>query len=131
MSTELRVRRIMDPDPLRLSPEDPIRRATALMIEHEASAAAVLDADGRLCGILTQKDCFRPAVHASYYQEWRGTVADHMTATVVAIEAGDDVVRAAEMFVDHPHRVFPVVEGGQLVGMLRRSQVLATLYRMG
>jgi CBS domain-containing protein len=114
-----------------LAPGDPIRRAVGALVEAGAQAAAVVEADGRVCGILTEKDCFRPVLHASYYQEWRGTVADHMSPEVVTIEVDEDAVRAAEMFLELPHRVLPVVEKGRLVGMLGRAAVMAALYRSG
>lgn len=131
MTTELRVRKIMDTDVVRLARQDTIRRAIAALVEQDAAAAAVLEADGALAGILTQKDCFRPALHASYYQEWRGTVADHMTANAVTIDASDDIVRAAEMFLEFKHRVFPVLDDGRLVGLLERAAVLKAIFGTG
>lgn len=131
MSTDRRVRKIMETDPVRLAASDPIRRAIAAMVERSAHAALVIDDAGGLAGLLTEKDCFRPALHASYYQEWRTTVADHMTREVVAIEAGDDVVRAAEMFVEHRFRILPVLDEGRPVGLLDRSAVLKELFSGG
>lgn len=131
MSTDLLVRTIMRRDIVTVGPGTPIRRAVALLVEGDAPAAPVTDDDGTLRGILTQKDCFRPALHASYYQEWKGTVADHMSPEAVTVEAAVDVMRAAEMFLAHPHRVFPVMEDNTLVGLLDRAQVLATLSRVG
>ncbi|MEQ9041952.1 MAG: CBS domain-containing protein [Silicimonas sp.] len=131
MTTELRVRKVMETEFVCLSPADPIRRAIGALIDSGAAAAPVVEDDGTLSGILTQKDCFRPTLHASYYQEWRGTVGDHMSTNAVTIEASDDLVRAAELFLDHPYRVFPVVEAAKLVGMLDRRAVLVELFRTG
>lgn len=129
MTASLQIRDGMTKDILRLSPTDPIRHAIANLVESGAHAAPVLEADGALCGILTEKDCFRSALHASYYQEWRGTVAEHMTAEVVSIDASEDMVLAAEMFLSLPHRILPVLEEGKLVGMLDRGAVMAALLR--
>lgn len=131
MSTEARVRLIMQKDYVQLRPETPMRAAAARLAEARAAAAPVLDASGQLTGILSQKDCFRPALLASYYQEWKGTVAENMSRDVICLQAGDDLITAAEAFVSHPYRVFPVVEAGHLVGMLRRSDVLSALLDMG
>lgn len=131
MSTDLRVAAIMEADFVTLTAETPMRTAVARLVENRAPAAAVLDEAGGLAGILTQKDCFRAALHASYYQEWRGTVADHMTAGGVTVAVTDDVVGVAEMFLAHPHRTFPVLDDGKIVGMLTRARVLETLYRTG
>ncbi|SLN25942.1 CBS domain-containing protein [Roseisalinus antarcticus] len=131
MTTELRVRKIMTPDFVRLTRDVPIRRAVAQLVDQAASAAPVIDADDTLCGILTQKDCFGPVLEASYYQEWRGVVADFMTEGVVWVEAGQDVVGVAQTMMTSPHREFPVLENGKLVGLLSRAAVLAALSRAG
>lgn len=125
------IQSIMQADGLVLAPDMPIRRAVALLVEGRAAAAAVLDDSGALQGILTQKDCFRPALQASYYQEWTGTVADHMSRKVVSLPVGTDLISAAEAFMAHSHRVFPVLEGEKFMGMLRRSDLLAALVRLG
>jgi len=114
-----------------LTADTPIRRAVALLVEARAAAAAVVGEDGRLTGILTQRDCFRPALHASYYREWSGRVADHMSREVVTVDAQNDVIHVAEMFVKYPHRVFPVLQGATFVGLVHRSAVLALLTRIG
>lgn len=129
--TEHRIETIMRADLPTLRPETPIRRAVADLVGAHADAALVIDDDGRLAGILTQKDCFRPVLHASYYQEWTGCVADHMTREVVSVEAQDDIVHVAEMFMTHPHRVFPVFSDAKVAGLVHRSDVLALLSRIG
>jgi CBS domain-containing protein len=125
-----RVKSIMRRNVQTLSPDTAIRRAIAILLDARATAAPVVDKDGSLVGILTQKDCFRPALHASYYQEWTGTVADQMSRNVVSVDAHDDVIHVAEMFLSHPHRVFPVIEGAQVVGQVHRSDVLSFLLRI-
>ena len=122
---------IMRTDIVTLTPATPIRRAVALLVEGEAAAAPVLSEDGGLAGLLTQKDCFRPALHAGYYRDWTGNVADHMTAEVVTVDAGEDVMHAAEMFLDLPHRAFPVLKDKRVVGLLDRADVLAHMVREG
>jgi CBS domain-containing protein len=128
---EHRIASIMRRDIQTLAPDTAIRQAIYILLEARAAAAAVLGTNGQLVGILTQKDCFRPALHASYHQEWTGRVVDQMSADVVTVDASDEVIRVAEMFLSHPHRVFPVVEGGQVVGMAHRSDVLSLLLQVG
>lgn len=129
--TEERVASIMETNLPPLAPETPIRRAAALLVEASIAAAPVTDAEGRLVGLLSQKDCFRPALLASYYREWTGCVRDRMAREVVTVEPQDDLIRAAEMFLAHPHRIFPVCEGRTVLGVLRRSSVLARLLDLG
>lgn len=126
-----RITSIMRRDVQTLTPETPIRQAISVLLDAGAAAAMVLGEDGQLVGILTQKDCFRPALHASYHQEWTGRVGDQMSSTVVTVDASDDVIRVAEMFLTHSHRAFPVMEGSQVVGMAHRSDVLTFMLQEG
>ena len=118
---------IMQSEFLALDPSMPIRQAAGLLQSSGEETAPVLDAAGELVGVLTQKDCFRPALQASYYQQWRGTVGDQMSTPVKTISAAADIVAAAEMFLAEPHRALPVVDSGRVVGVLNRRDVLARL----
>lgn len=129
--TDARIDSIMQTDIIRLRADTPIREAAARLVEGRAAAAYVVDEGDALLGTLTQKDCFRPALNASYYRQWRGTVADHMSREVVALEADTDFVTAAQMFLDNPYRVYPVVRDGNLVGLLRRSDLLRVFLDFG
>jgi len=129
--TEERIVSIMRTDFPVLAPTTPMRRAVALLVESRAAAAPVINDDDSLAGILTQKDCFRSALHASYYREWTGCVADHMTRTVVSVDAQDDLIKVAELFLALPHRVFPVRAGTRVAGVIHRSDILARLIRLG
>ena len=114
-----------------LSPETPIRRAVAVLVDTGSAAAPVVGDDGGMVGILSQKDCFRTVLHATYHREWQGNVAERMSTSVVAIDIDEDIIRAAEMFLEHPHRVFPALASGRVVGLLYRSDVLKVLVRLG
>ncbi|MGP6086354.1 CBS domain-containing protein [Antarctobacter jejuensis] len=129
--TEYRVGAITRTEIVTLQAETPIRRAVAVLVDANAAAAPVLSDDGRLIGILSQKDCFQPALYASYHREWTGQVADHMTGTVVSVDVEDEIIRVAEMFLRYPHRVFPVLKGANVAGLLHRSDVLRLLTRIG
>jgi len=125
------VRGIVRKDTPILTPDTPIRRAAAVLVDARSAAAPVVGDDGGLIGILSQKDCFRTVLHASYHREWTGKVADQMTRNVIAVEIEEEIIRTAEMFLEHPHRVFPVLQSGHVKGLLYRSDVLAFLMRLG
>lgn len=129
--TEYAIGQIMRTDIPSFTAETSIRRAVAVLVDTRSAAAPVVGDDGRLIGILSQKDCFRPALHASYHREWTGSVADHMSPEVVTVDKGYEVIRVAEMFIEHPHRVFPVLDDTRVAGLVHRSDVLAFLTRMG
>ena len=129
--TVKRIGAIMRTEYPTLTSDTPIRRAAALLVGSGAAAAPVISDTNRLEGILTQKDCFRSALHASYYREWQGTVGEHMSREVINVEPEDDLIHVAEMFLSHPHRIFPVCDSTQVVGIVHRSDVLAELVQLG
>ncbi|EPX76678.1 CBS domain-containing protein [Salipiger mucosus] len=116
---------------LRLHPDTVIRRAIAELLASGESAAPVVDDSGHLVGIFTQKDCFAPALQSAYYQSWPDTVARFMTAEVRTLDAHCGLIAAAEIFHGEPFRAFPVTQGGSLVGMLSRADLLAAFIAFG
>ncbi len=127
MIAETRIEHVMRPDFLRLSPTTPIREAVAAFARGGTAAAPVLDDGAGLVGILTEKDCFRPMLNASYYQQWDGAVADFMSRQVRALPVDLDLVSAAEEFLARSHRAYPVVRDTEVVGLLHRSDLFAAI----
>lgn len=111
--------------------DTPIREAVAIFVDTGWAAAPVVDDKGTLVGILSQKDCFRSALNASYYQQWSGTVAEHHSAAVETLDVEADLVTAAEAFIDKPFRAYPVTRHGLLVGMLNREDLLKAFLDFG
>ncbi len=106
------------------APQLEINHAVARLLAHNISGAPVTDAAGTLVGIITAKDCFKAALHASYYQGWGGVVADYMTSPVQTMDSGLDIVSAAERFLASHFRRFPVMAEGRLVGIITRLDLL-------
>lgn len=129
--TEERIGSVMRTDFVRLGPAMAIREGVARMLEAGSPAAPVVDETDSLVGIVTQKDCFRSALNASYYQQWSGTVEERMNRDVQTLDIDTDFVTAAEAFIEKSFRSYPVVSDGRLVGMLDRSDLLAVFLRFG
>ncbi|MBX3531906.1 MAG: CBS domain-containing protein [Rhizobiaceae bacterium] len=127
MNAAIRVRDIMQTDFPQLTPATPIREAVAMLVRRGAAAAMVTDGRGAPVGILTEKDCFRPMLNSSYYQQWSGTVEDHMSTKLQVLTVDLDLVSAAEEFLARTHRVYPVLHESSVVGMLHRSDLFAAL----
>lgn len=110
-----------------LVPEMEINRAMQVLLDRAVSGAPVIDGKGELVGVLSQKDCLKAALNASYYQQWGGAVADYMSAEVETLDAELDIVEAAERFLASHYRRFPVMLEGRLVGQISRSDLLRAL----
>lgn len=117
----------MTRDLVTLSPDQEINNAMQMLLKHRVSGAPVVEGDGQLVGILTEKDCLRAALEASYYRDWGKPVSAYMERSVATIEADIDILTACQVLLDGPYRRFPVVDAGQLVGIISRTDVLRAL----
>jgi len=110
-----------------LHPEMEILRASQLLISCDISGAPVLDRHGRLVGMLTERDCMRVALHAGYHGEPGGLVRDYMSAEPDSVNPDDTILELAEKFINGKYRRYPVLDGGRLVGVISRRDVMRAM----
>jgi len=110
-----------------LKPEMEILAAVHLLLQHDFGGAPVLDDDGKLVGILTEKDCMKVVLNAGYHSEYGGHVAEFMTSDLVTLSPDASIVEAAQRFLDNSFHRYPVVENNELVGQISRRDVLRAL----
>ncbi|MDF1855938.1 CBS domain-containing protein [Pseudooceanicola sp.] len=128
---EREVTTIMSREFLLLDEGCPMRDAIARLLAAAQPLACICGEAGELLGVLTPKDCFRSALNASYYQQWSDTVGNHMSRSVVTLQADIDIIAAAEVFQEKPYRAYPVTEGTALVGVLTRENLLRAFLELG
>lgn len=114
-------------DLVTLKPNDDIHAAIRKLIENRVSGAPVVDADGKLIGMLSKKDCLKVVFQSGYHQDWGGLVEDFMSRTVETLASGLGVLQAAEHFARSPYRRFPVMSEGRMVGQISRLDILRAL----
>ena len=109
------------------APDDDIVEAMRILLDQGFSGAPVVDGQGKLCGILSQKDCFEIIYRTAYHQDWGGQVEQYMSREIEHLSADCSVVEAAEKFLSSSYRRFPVLQDGELVGLICRRDLLAAL----
>jgi len=108
-----------------VSPDEPVSVAARLLYRHNIGAIPVCTADGRLRGILTDRDITLRCV-ATDNDPDRTTVGEIMSRSLVTISPNDTVEEAAERMAQAQVRRLPVVERGRLVGMLALGDMAKT-----
>ena len=121
------VRDYMASNLITLSPDTDILSAIRQIIANRISGAPVVDADGHLVGMLSERDCLKVALQADYYAEAGAKVSEFMTTDVRTIDVSTNILELAEMFVEQPYRRYPVTEAGRLVGQISVRDVLRAL----
>jgi CBS domain-containing protein len=146
------VRDVMQTDPVTVPPEMELRDLVQLFVEQPLAAAPVVDASGKLCGIVSERDIVLQEVegdvHFPYfvpildglvfvepfgaYEEqmqkaFAATVHDLMTRDVKTIAPDATIHEAAKKMAKHDVSRLVVVEGGRLVGVISRADVVRAL----
>ena len=127
----MNVRELMTTSPITVGPETPVLDARQLMIDKRFRH--VLIAEGpKLLGIVTDRDIRlnlpSPATSLSVweinYLLARLTVASVMTKSLVTVSPRQDTREAALLMLDHKIGALPVVDGGQLMGIITETDLL-------
>lgn len=121
------VKKYMSASMITFSPKMDVLRAITKLRKKRISGAPVVDKIGNLVGILSEKDCLKIALTASYYSESAGKVADYMHPIVKTVDADASIVEVASMFIQDGYRFYPVLEDNRLVGQITRRDVLKAL----
>src|SRR5690349_11075627 len=138
---------IMTWDVVTVSPDTSVYEAAQLLLGRRISALPVLNADGRLVGIVSESDLMRRGEIRSEKQLpwWRSLltsdlrqaseflrshgrlVADVMSRTVISAHGRMTLRELAELMEHHAIKRLPVLEGHRLVGIVARSDLLRAL----
>jgi acetoin utilization protein AcuB len=120
----MKVRQILDAQPVTASPQESAGAAWERMRERGADHIVVL-VDGRVVGMLSRQDLEGPA--GGTRRRMGRRVGDLMRGAVVTATPETGVRRAATLMRRHGIGALPVVAGDRLVGIVTVSHLLALL----
>jgi CBS domain-containing protein len=99
-----------------IRPEQSIKELVGVLAQHKIGALPVLDAAGRLVGIISERDVIREAAHNQALFDL--PVSRLMTTDVVVGQPRDDVRAVLNTMTQRRFRHMPIVEQDQLVGIV-------------
>jgi len=116
-------RDIMTADATYCSADSTAADAARKMADENVGAVPVCDTDGRLCGVVTDRDLAVKIV-ATGQDPASVRLADLVDGgEVVTIGADDSVEEAIRTMKDHAVRRLPVIDGTDLVGMVSQADI--------
>jgi CBS domain-containing protein len=144
---------IMDADVPSVTADDEARTAIDLLSKSELGAVAVVDADHKVVGIVSESDLIladeESDLHLPHYLNIMGgvvfigsmkgfekrlekafatKVSELMSADPIVAHTYEAADRVAKKIADHHHNHLPVVdEDGRLAGMVTRADALAAV----
>ena len=118
------IRSVLEPHKLVLAPpEASVADAARLMARHGVGAVLVVDHDGTLSGIFTERDAvFR--VMARGLDPERTALREAMTARPLTVAPDETLGFALLLMYEHGFRHVPVVEDGKPIGVVSARYAL-------
>lgn len=103
-------------------PDDTVFHALEVMAEKNVGSMLVLE-DGRLVGIVSERDYARKVILVDKASK-ETLVAEIMTTTLITVEPSCTVTDAMSLMTDERVRHLPVLDDGELVGVISIGDVV-------
>ena len=125
------VRERMSSKPVTIGASVPITEALRVMRQNQVRRLPVLDEEGRLIGIVSEKDLLyaspSPATSLSIYEMHymlsHLQVTELMTTDVTTVTPNTPLEEAARIMADNKIGGLPVIEDGRLVGIITETDI--------
>jgi len=138
LAPQLRVREIMTDSPRSTRPDTLLRDAARDLVRSGIGALPVIEADGLLVGMLSERELMRHMLSLasingsiprpqSGIERQRRTVRDVMTRQVLCVSPDQPLAEVASLMTNKDVDRIPVVEEGRLVGFLTRGDIVRKL----
>ena len=113
----MKVRQVMSSQVIRISPEETVNVAARTLTHYNIGAMPVIGSDGRLCGMVTDRDIVARCLASGRSPE-NTLVRDVMTSKVIVARPDMEANLAAGLMGREQIRRLPVMENGKLCGMI-------------
>lgn len=154
----MRIRDIMSSPAITVTPDVSVQQVASTMRQHSISGVPVVDAAGALVGLITELDMIRrnaPLREPTYFSflsaviplrpdEYRhykeqllqalATNAEELMGSddldAVTVTPEMDIEEALERMSNPLHVLLPVVEGGRVIGVVTRTDIVRTIEQL-
>jgi CBS domain-containing protein len=137
----MRADEVMTTNVVTVGPNATVKEVARLLVARGINAVPVVDPQGRLVGIVSERDLIPlethedPLRHALPVQNGEGNgnvpkaVEEVMSKDVIALPPDADIADLARLMLDHRIKQIPIVRGSRVVGIVTRRDVLKVLAR--
>ncbi|WP_111493243.1 MULTISPECIES: CBS domain-containing protein [Marinobacter] len=116
---------------------EPVRCGTSLskvvnvLLRNHVSGLPVVDEKRHVLGFVSEQDCIHALLVTSYHHEGEPVVDDVMFADPLTVPPEMAMVDLAQNLGRNKPKIYPVVDGGKLVGIVTRAAILQALAKSG
>lgn len=146
----MKAKDIMEKEVVTVKQYATIKEIVRVLIDNKISGVPVVDDDGRLLGIVSEGDILHKEANPRlpnfinilgaiiyyngverYNEDFKKLMArqasEIMTDKVVVISEDVEIDEVAGLMIKHGIKRIPVVEGGKIVGIISRTDIIKTL----
>jgi CBS domain-containing protein len=122
---------VMSSPVVSVPPDAPLKDVASLLVERRINAVPVVDARGRLVGIVSEADLLPLETGSGQVPGGVAprTAREVMRQSVYTLAEDTDAGAAARMMLRHRLKSVPVVAGDRVVGMITRRDLLRLIAR--
>lgn len=118
----MEIRELMTKDPVCCSPSDSVKEAASLMVGNDCGQIPVIDAEGGLVGVITDRDIACRCVAQGKSAET--LVEDIMSASPITVTIDASVAECCKKMEDNQVRRLPVVDdAGKCCGIVSQADI--------
>ena len=140
----MKVKQLMTTEVVSVGPGQPVKEAARIMVDSAVSGLPVIDADGKLVGIVTEADfvageagrraenragLLRFLLNRQTVGDEELTVSDLMTRDVITVGPDSDHAEAARLMDREGVKRLLVTDNDRVVGIISRADMLRALTR--
>jgi CBS-domain-containing membrane protein len=142
----MKVRDAMTPRVITVTPEASLKEAAVMLTDHAIGGLPVLEGDGSLVGVVTEADILvkeggeppssglqrllhRDEASALEAKVQARTVREAMSTPAVTVEADRSISLTAGLMLEHGINRLPVIDHGELVGIVTRHDLVRAFAR--
>ena len=125
MLKSVQVKDYMLTHPVTVNEDANMGEAIRLIIDNKISGLCVVNESKQLVGILSELDCMKAMLSASYNEGGIGMVREYMSRdNLVVASPNEDITDVAQDMLRRKMRRRPVVKDGKLMGQITCRQLL-------
>lgn len=144
----MKVKEVMSKKVIKVKIGDSLEKIAKLLFKKQISGVLVVDAGGKMVGIISEKDIYR-LMYPTYkeFQENPEIFLDHeamegniesirrtkaekfMNKEVIALEPDDPVMKAGAIMLAKRINRLPVIKNGKIVGVVSRRDIYQNIFK--
>ncbi|SHE28512.1 CBS domain-containing protein [Modicisalibacter ilicicola DSM 19980] len=121
---------IMSRDCFRVSGSTSVATLVAGLALHRLPGAPVVDEHDHLIGFISEQDVLGKLLDSAYYGGQPALVRELMRQEVLTVPPDKSIVDLAQEMLGNKPKVYPVVDGQRLMGIVTRHDILGAIASM-